>query len=195
MQRRTVGWTKQAFKTSSHFNRMTVAVLQSGALNPLTMKAMKALKPYKIPRSTLVVIHTTKLEVLLIERAEHGYWQSVTGSQDADETLAETAAREVMEETGIDAAGFQLTDWRQKNVYEIYPIWLHRYAPGTTHNTEHVFGLLLPDRVSVTLHAGEHLQYVWLPYDKAAPLCFSPTNRDAILELPQRVMQREPKIA
>ena len=172
---------------------MTVTVLQSVALNPLTMKAMKVAKPYKIPRSTLVVIHTTQLEVLLIERAEHGYWQSVTGSQDADETLAETAAREVMEETGIDAAQFQLTDWRQKNVYEIYPIWLHRYAPGTTHNTEHVFGLLLPDRVSVTLHAGEHLQSVWLPHDKAWPLCFSQSNRDAILELPQRVAAHEPK--
>lgn len=153
---------------------------------------MNAVKPYKIPRSTLVVIHTARLDVLLIERADHaGYWQSVTGSQDADETLTRTAMREVMEETGIDAtqASFCLTDWRQKNVYEIYPIWLHRYAPGTTHNTEHVFGLLLPDRVSVTLHAPEHLQYVWLPYDKAAALCFSSSNRDAILDLPRHVAQ------
>ena len=148
---------------------------------------MSAAKPYKIPRSTLVVIHTAKLEVLLIERADRiGYWQSVTGSQNADETLAGTAAREVMEETGIDTAQYVLTDWRQENVYEIYPIWRHRYAPGVTHNTENVFGLQLPARVSVTLHACEHLQYVWLPYDKAAPLCFSPTNRDAILELPRR---------
>lgn len=148
---------------------------------------MIAVKPYKIPRSTLVVIHTAGLEVLLIERADHpGYWQSVTGSQDAGETLAETAMREVMEETGIDATRFVLTDWKQKNVYEIYPVWLHRYAPGTTHNTEHVYGLQLPDRVSVKLHVGEHLQYVWLPYEVAAPLCFSTSNREAILELPRR---------
>jgi dihydroneopterin triphosphate diphosphatase len=144
-------------------------------------------KPYKIARSALVVIYTGKLEVLLIERAEHGYWQSVTGSQDTDETLMETATREVMEETGIDATQFVLTDWKQKNVYEIYPIWLHRYAPGTTHNTEHVFGLQIPDRVNVTLNAREHLQHVWLPHDKAAPLCFSHTNREAILELPRRL--------
>lgn len=144
-------------------------------------------KPYKIPRSTLVVIHTAKLEVLLIERADHpGYWQSVTGSQDEGESLVETALREVMEETGIDATRYELSDWQQKNVYAIYPIWLHRYAPGTTHNTEHVFGLQLPDRLSVTLHAREHLQYVWLPYDKAAPLCFSHSNREAILDLPRR---------
>ena len=145
-------------------------------------------KPFKIPRSTLVVIYTAKLEVLLIERADYpGYWQSVTGSQEQDEALAETATREVMEETGINASLFALTDWQQKNVYEIYPIWSHRYAAGTTHNTEHVFGLQIPDRVAVTLSAREHLQYVWLPTEKAAPLCFSPTNRDAILELPHRM--------
>ena len=149
---------------------------------------MSTPKPFKIPRSTLVVIYTAKLEVLLIERADYpGYWQSVTGSQEQDEALAETATREVMEETGINASLFALTDWQQKNVYEIYPIWSHRYAPGTTHNTEHVFGLQIPDRVAVTLSAREHLQYVWLPTEKAAALCFSPTNRDAILELPHRM--------
>jgi len=136
-----------------------------------------------------VVIHTAKLEVLLIERADRpGYWQSVTGSQEADESLLETAAREVMEETGIDStqAGASLVDWQQENTYEIYAIWQHRYAPGVTQNTEHVFGLQIPEAVSVTLSAFEHLQYVWLPYEKAAPLCFSPTNREAILDLPRR---------
>ena len=150
---------------------------------------MNVAKPYKIPRSALVVIYTVKLEVLLIERADYpGYWQSVTGSQEAGESLVQTAMREVMEETGIDAtqAGASLADWQQENIYEIYPIWQHRYAFGVSHNTEHVFGLQIPDRVAVTLNASEHLQYVWLPHEKAAPLCFSPTNRDAILDLPRR---------
>lgn len=145
-------------------------------------------KPYKIPRSTLVVIYTLQQEVLLIERADHpGYWQSVTGSQDENETLAETATREVREETGIDATKYALRDWQKQNVYEIYAIWQHRYAPGVTHNTENVFGLLLPDRAPVTLHAREHLQYVWLPYEKAAPLCFSWSNRAAILDVPRYI--------
>ena len=151
---------------------------------------MSPATPFKIPRSTLVVIHTANQEVLLIERADRpGYWQSVTGSQEAGESLAQTATREVKEETGIDAtlSGLTLTDWQQKNVYEIYPIWRHRYAPDTTHNTEHVFGLQLPDRMNVTLHKGEHLQFAWLPVEKAASLCFSTSNRDAILELPRRM--------
>ena len=145
-------------------------------------------KSYKIPRSTLVVIYTLQQEVLLIERADHpGYWQSVTGSQDANETLIQTATREVREETGIDATQYTLRDWQKQNIYEIYAIWRHRYAPGVTHNTENVFGLLLPDRVPITLHAREHLQYVWLPYEKAAPLCFSWSNREAILDVPRQI--------
>jgi dihydroneopterin triphosphate diphosphatase len=144
-------------------------------------------KPYKIPRSTMIVIHNDALEVLLIERTDHaGYWQSVTGSQDEGESLFETATREVMEETGIDVRAHTLTDWKVENVYEIYAIWRHRYAPNVTHNTEHVFGLAVSGRVPIKLNPREHLQHVWLPVEKAAPLCFSWSNREAILSLPAR---------
>ncbi len=142
--------------------------------------------PYKIPVSTLVVVHTQDLDVLLMERADYpGHWQSVTGSQEAGEALADTARRELLEETGIDA-GDRLDDWNFSNVYEIYARWRHRYPPGTTHNTEHVFGLALPAKVPVVLAPREHLQYRWLPWRAAAALCFSWSNRDAILRLPQR---------
>jgi dATP pyrophosphohydrolase len=143
-------------------------------------------KPPKIPRSVLVVIHTPELEVLLIERADRpGYWQSVTGSLDAeDEPLDATARREVQEETGI--TGGLLRDWQHTNVYEIYPQWRHRYAPGVTHNTEHVFGLTVPAGTPVVLAPREHLQHQWLPWREAAERCFSPSNAQAILRLPQQ---------
>ncbi len=143
-------------------------------------------RPYKIPRSVLVVVHTPALEVLLIERADKpGYWQSVTGSLDAeDEPLDVTARREVLEETGID--GGTLLDWGLQNVYEIYPVWRHRYAPGVTHNTEHVFGLLVPVGTPVTLNPREHLRHQWLPWAEAAARCFSPSNAEAIRRLPLR---------
>ena len=142
---------------------------------------------FKIPVSTLVVVHTPALEVLLLERADRpGYWQSVTGSQDEGEALDETAAREVMEETGIDARGHRLISWKLRNVYEIYPAWRHRYAPGVTHNTEHVFGLRVPGRVPVTVAPREHLRAEWLPWREAAERVFSWSNRNAILKLPER---------
>jgi len=148
-------------------------------------------KPYKIPESVLVVIHTAELEVLLIERADKaGYWQSVTGSKDTeDEPLRKTAMREVFEETGIRVADdgvpeHHLRDWQLSNVYEIYPVWRYRYAPGVVKNTEHVFGLLVPRSTPITLSPREHVDHVWLPYREAADRCFSPSNAEAILQLP-----------
>jgi dihydroneopterin triphosphate diphosphatase len=150
--------------------------------------------PWKIPRSVLVVIHTPDLQVLLIERADKpGFWQSVTGSlDDEEEPLAQTCAREVFEETGlvVDPVAHPervLSDWRLINTYEIYPVWRHRYAPGVTHNTEHVFGLQLPQPLPVQLNPREHLVYVWLPMHEAADRCFSPSNAEAILMLPRHM--------
>lgn len=143
---------------------------------------------YKIPVSVLVVIHSAGGQVLLLERADApGYWQSVTGSQDAGETLAETAIREVCEETGLDAARFELTPWGIETRYEIYARWRYRYAPGVTHNTEHVFGMKLPAPLPVRLSPHEHLDYVWLPWEEAAARCFSPSNAAAIRQLPTRL--------
>jgi dATP pyrophosphohydrolase len=146
------------------------------------------LTAHKIPVSVLVVIYTADGQVLLMERADApGFWQSVTGSQDAGETLIETAIREVREETGLDAAQFELTPWDIENRYEIYERWRHRYAPGVTHNTEHVFGLRLPAPQPVNLAPREHLQYVWLPWQEAAARCFSPSNAAAIRLLSARL--------
>ncbi len=142
---------------------------------------------FKVPVSTLVVIHTPALEVLLLERADRpGYWQSVTGSQHPGESLTDTAIREVGEETGIDATRHRLEAWNLQNVFEIYPIWRHRYAPGVTHNTEHVFGLTVPRDVEVRVAPREHLQARWLAWREAAEQVFSWSNRKAILALAER---------
>ncbi len=150
--------------------------------------------PHKIPESVLVVIHTPALKVLLLERADHpGYWQSVTGSKDSlAEPLLATAQREVQEETGIvigtsDVPLSALRDWQLANDYEIYPQWRHRYAPGVTRNIEHVFGLTVPEGTVVTLAPREHLAYLWLPWREAADRCFSPSNAEAVLQLPRFV--------
>jgi dihydroneopterin triphosphate diphosphatase len=151
-------------------------------------------RPHKIPESVLVVIHTPMLDVLLIERADQpGFWQSVTGSKDAvNEPLTLTCEREVAEETGIVVGSANvprsaLCDWALQNVYEIYPVWRHRYAPGVTHNTEHVFGLTVPTGTPVQLSPREHLAHLWLPWREAADRCFSPSNAEAVLMLPRFV--------
>jgi dihydroneopterin triphosphate diphosphatase len=142
---------------------------------------------YKIPVSVLVVIYTLDLQVLLLERADHpGYWQSVTGSQNEDETLVQTAVREVTEETGLDVNNSQLKNWHIQNQYEIFQEWRWRYAPNITHNTEHVFGLRLPEPVPVTVADQEHLGFIWLPWQAAADKVFSISNAQAIRSLVNR---------
>lgn len=139
---------------------------------------------HKQPVSVLVVIHTQALDVLLLERAAHpGFWQSVTGSREDNESPIDTARREVLEETGIDTASGLLVDWQMTNTFEIFAEWRHRYAPGVTHNIEHVFSLQLPDRPDVVTTPDEHRDWQWLPWREAAERCFSWTNRDAIIML------------
>ncbi len=148
----------------------------------------------KIPESALVVVHTSDLQVLLLERTDRpGFWQSVTGSKDyLDEPLLQVASREVAEETSIIVGSVEvphhaLVDWQHQVTYEIYPGWRHRYQAGVMHNTEHWFGLTVPTDLSITLAPLEHTAYLWLPYQLAAQRCFSPSNRAAILQLPQRL--------
>jgi dATP pyrophosphohydrolase len=144
-------------------------------------------KNYKIPVSVLVVIYTPDLQVLLIERADRpGFWQSVTGSQHEGETLRQTALREVAEETGLDSRAGVLTDWNMQNEFEIYEEWRWRYVPGTTRNTEHVFGMNVPGPLPVRLSPREHTAYAWLSYDRAAEKVFSWSNAKVLRALPEK---------
>ena len=151
---------------------------------------------HKIPQSVLVVIYTPARDVLLIKRADAtDFWQSVTGSKDTlNETFLQTAVREVGEETGIDCGPgtpleSSLCDWHLENVYDIYPRWLHRYAPGVTRNTERLFGLVVPVGTAVRLSPREHTAFQWLPYVAAAQACFSPSNAEACLMLPRMAVK------
>ncbi len=142
---------------------------------------------FKIPESALIVVYTPALDVLLLERADRpGFWQSVTGGREPEDTdILATARRELFEETGLSEG--VLTDWRVTNRYAMMPQWLPRYAPGVTQNTEHVFGFLLPERRAVALAPDEHTAQLWLPWQDAMTKVFSPTNRDAIGQLPRRL--------
>jgi dihydroneopterin triphosphate diphosphatase len=150
------------------------------------------MKKFKTPISALVLIYTQNiqtedLQVLIMERADKvGFWQSVTGSLENSETPRQAAIREVFEETGLDANQYDLQDWQASNVYEIYPHWRHRYAPGVVENTEHLFGLELPSKLSIQLAPSEHVRYEWVDWREAATRVFSWTNVDALKRLGER---------
>ncbi|QBC44904.1 dihydroneopterin triphosphate diphosphatase [Iodobacter fluviatilis] len=149
--------------------------------------SFSAAPPYKQAVSALIVIHTPDLQVLLLERTDFNEaWQSVTGSREGEELLGQTARREVFEETGIDTQLYKLRDWQQSHDFEIFEIWRHRYAPGTTHNTEHVFSLEVPFTLDIALATSEHRRFKWVGWIQAAEMVFSPSNADAIRSLPER---------
>lgn len=141
-------------------------------------------KKYKIPTSVLVVIYNKELEVLLLHRKDRkNFWQSVTGSIELKESPYEAAIREVKEETSIDTKIYPLQDWHLSNQYKIYSHWRNRYAPGTTHNIEHIFGLEVPKDIIIKLEPKEHIDYDWLSIKDAKEKVFSWTNRLAIEKL------------
>lgn len=147
---------------------------------------------YKTPISALVMIYTQNpqtqdLQVMIMERADKaGYWQSVTGSIEGDESPYQAAIREVFEETGLNALDYDFQDWHASNVYEIYPHWRHRYAPGVTENIEHLFALSLPNKLPIKLAPNEHIDYEWVDWREAAKRVFSWTNVDALKRLGEK---------
>lgn len=136
---------------------------------------------YKRPESVLVVIYDQQGRVLVLQREDDAnFWQSVTGTLEADEAPEVTAIREVQEETGIDiyTQGYTLCDCRQTNQYEIRPLWRHRYPPNISVNTEYVFCVEVSGEHSIQL--SEHLQYIWLEKEAAISKVWSATNKEAI---------------
>ena len=139
---------------------------------------------FKKPVSSLVLIYTEDFKVLLMERSDKkGFWQSVTGSLEENETPRDAAIREVFEETGIDSTQYHLEDWELSHVYEIFAHWRYRYAPDITHNTEHIFALKVPASIPIQLSADEHVQYLWVDWSDAMDKVFSWTNVEAIKKL------------
>ena len=138
--------------------------------------------PYRRPESVLVIIHTARLDCLLLERVKPvGFWQSVTGTLAWGESPAAAALREVTEETGIEAQG--LVDSGITQSFPILPEWRARYAPDVERNTEYLWYLNLRQKPPVTINAAEHSAFCWLPIDAAIAKVSSWTNRAGLERL------------
>jgi len=153
---------------------------------------MPPARPNRVPRDHPVatvgaLISNPEGQILLVRTHKWGHTYGIPGGKiEKGETAVAALRREIREETGLVRG--TLTDWRRVNRYEIWPQWRARYAPGVTHNTEHVFGFTVPEPKVATLDPAEHVSHMWMPWQDAMTKVFSPTNRDAIWQLPRRVI-------
>jgi len=133
---------------------------------------------WKRPESVLVLVYAASGEVLLLQRADDpAFWQSITGSLETGETPLDTARRELLEETGLAC---EPHDRGESSRFEIRGLWRPRYAPGVTHNLEHVFTVRLEAPCDVTLAPDEHLAWRWMAAPEALALTASASNARAI---------------
>ena len=139
---------------------------------------------YKQPRSIQVVIFTGEAQdrrYLLLRRvASHGgFWQSVTGSLEGNETHRQAAVREVLEETGVNFDQEELIELGVVNTFEIAPQWREKYAPGVTRNEEVCFALKVRS-TEVSLDPVEHDAFEWTGYDSAVEMLYWDSNKRAL---------------
>lgn len=137
---------------------------------------------YKRAESVLVVIyhHPTKQVLMLKHKDDSDFWQSVTGSIEEGESPLDAAKREVEEELGSFISTESLVDCNKSVRFEIFPQFLTRYPPGTTHSHEYWFLLPLADKPKLFLT--EHDDYQWLDAKSASLLTKSWNNAQAIEE-------------
>jgi dATP pyrophosphohydrolase len=142
---------------------------------------------YRRPVSVLVLVYAADGSILLLHRSRpFDFWQSVTGSLQRDETHAEAALRELAEETGLAGKG-ELTFTGTSRAFTIDPRWRDRYAPGVTEDVEFEWHCRLPAKSDITIDTLEHSEYRWFPLDRAIEAVWSWTNREALVELRDRL--------
>lgn len=132
----------------------------------------------------LFAVQDGQFSVLLLHRRpERGnYWQPVTGSREpSDHSIAETAYREVLEETGIpkdqilsvfpDFYTFHFTYTEKGNVFEY---------------EEHCFGFEIRDPTAVTIDhnpVDEHDSVQWFSFAEAMEILKWDENKRALQTL------------
>jgi len=135
----------------------------------------------------LVAVFTSDAKILLLRRWQpFDFWQSVTGSLKEEESHADAAARELLEETGFTDEGV-LSDSGISRKFDIDPRWRDRFEPGVLENVEFEWRYKIPAARDIELNEEEHSEYKWVPIDDAIDMVWSWTNREALQQLKEEL--------
>jgi dihydroneopterin triphosphate diphosphatase len=122
-------------------------------------------------------------EYLILRRSERqgGYWHCVAGGLEPGESYSEAAARELLEETGLDAAP---QDLGRPYDYELEE-WEPRYEPGADRIHVECFLVEAPPGWEPELD-WEHDAYRWCLLPEATELLYWPGPREVLQGLVAR---------
>jgi dihydroneopterin triphosphate diphosphatase len=117
---------------------------------------------------------------LLVKRVprDGGFWQPITGTLEANESLFECLYREMEEEVLI-------VNTEIKNVTDMF--YTFTWQKGNTVITEYVFGVELLTERKVKL-SDEHEDQKWCSFDQAIKLLEKENNKNAFKEFKKKFM-------
>jgi lipoyl(octanoyl) transferase len=129
----------------------------------------------------IVVVVRREGAFLVLRRAPErlGYWSTVAGGLEPDETPQEAAERELLEETGLRSELRELPVSLTYSLLDDPPAIRARYAPGVETVTVHAFVAEAPAAWEPTLDA-EHDVHRWCDLDEAVSLFPYETTRKAV---------------
>jgi len=144
----------------------------------------------RVPRQVLVYLFRYSDEVpefLLLRRTEQwgGFWQGVSGAPERDESDADGAIREVLEETGfsvtvnLNEIGFRYELLRESDLDG--DRWEHLYGTDVESIPEEVYVAEVPPGAEPRLAPYEHDAFRWCSFEQALELLTWENNRKALV--------------
>ena len=146
------------------------------------------------PKQVLVFLYRKNengvYEYCIFYRNKLNFWQGLSGGVENNETLIETVKREVFEETGIRVNDiYQLSSVSSIPVLDVTDEFY--WGKNVYVAFEYSFGVFI-DSYDIKL-SSEHNEYKWFLFEEAYDKLKYDSNRTALWELNQRLLNNDIK--
>jgi len=126
-------------------------------------------------------------EYALFRRSDGHYWQAIAGGGEEGETPAETAKREIQEETGIPGDRDIVALNSKAFIPAVDVISEHAWGDDTHVIPEYAFAVKVGHK-KLKL-SKEHIEYKWVSYEEAMSMLKWKSNKNALCELNERLAE------
>ena len=131
-----------------------------------------------------------KIYYAVFKRSDSDIWQGVSGGGENDETPEDAAVRELYEEAGISQTGELIRLQTESSVPCYHFKSSIKWGEELYVVREYSFGAEACD--SEIILSGEHECYLWAEYEEAIKLLTFDSNKTALWELNNRLLNKKP---